>query len=92
MLTPTIVSTHKRAVLVGLVVLALAGVGVVWAYMSAPMFVQLGETHYLAGGQLYTRTQGEGYADYKATRESFWRAIVNDPNLLNWLPIKMEAL
>lgn len=89
---PTIISTHKRALLIGLVVLALAGVGLVWGYMSAPMFVSLGETHFLAGGQLYTRVPGDGYEDFKPIKESLWGALANDPNPLHWIPVRFEIL
>lgn len=92
MLMPTLISTHKKTLLVGLVALVLIGTGLMWSYMNAPMFVQFGETHFLAGGQWYTRTQGEGYADYMATKESLWVALANDPNPMHWWPVKVDLV
>ncbi|HYD93217.1 MAG TPA: hypothetical protein VEB18_02045 [Candidatus Paceibacterota bacterium] len=85
-------TTLRKSLLVGAALIFLLGAVSTWAYMSAPVFVQFGEAHFLAGGQWYTRTQGEGYADYAATKQSLWEAVAGDPNPLHWIPISFDSV
>lgn len=81
-----------------LVVLLVLLIGIVLAFiLTPPFFVQAGK-HYYGGSELANAgwyrcdARSEDTNDCEPTRESFVSALMHDPDLGNWWPIRAEFI